>query len=84
MLVTHDGDDVKLPGDVGHEVAVSAPVPDLAAVVDISLLKARELQIHPLKGQLKRVFLYHSQSGSYLIIIVCRVKNVSWGLTHTI
>ena len=63
MLVTHDGDDVKLPGDVGHEVAVPAPVSDLTAVVDISLLEARELQIHSLKRKLERVFLDPSQSG---------------------
>ena len=64
MLVTHDSDDVKLPGDVGLEVAVSTPVSDLAAVVDISFLEARELQVHSLKRKLERVFLDPSQSGS--------------------
>ena len=70
MFVTHDGDDVELPGDVGHEVAVPAPVPDLAAVVHIPPREARELKLHPLKGQLERVFLDPSQSGSYLSVIV--------------
>lgn len=63
VCLTHYGDDVELPGDVGDEVAVPAPVPDLATVVHIPLLEARELQIHTLKCQLERVFLDPSQSG---------------------
>ncbi len=81
MFVTHDGYDVELPGDVGHEVAVPALVPDLAAVVNIPFLMARVLKFHPLKSQLERVFLDPSQSGSYLsVIVLC----MSWGLTFKV